>query len=84
MSPAVHASARHWLAGLALAVLGVVIARLIASDLAPRPHAALTLVGELTALAGLLLIALGIHRRLRAAAAAAPEAPANARPASRS
>lgn len=83
MSPAFHASARHWLAGLALAVLGVVIARLVAPGFAPRPRATLALVGEVVALAGLLVIALGIRRRLRLAAAEAGS-PAEIRPASRS
>jgi hypothetical protein len=76
MSPVFHASARHWLAGLALAVAGVVVARVIAPTFDARPRAALALLGELTALAGLYVIVLGIRRRLRLASAAADNAPA--------
>lgn len=73
MSPAFHASARHWLAGLVLAAAGVAIARLIAPAFADRARAALALAGELVALAGLLVIALGIRRRIRRASATVPE-----------
>ena len=63
-SPAFRVNARPWLAGLALAVAGVVLTRLVAPDFSARPRAALALAGELLALAGLLVIALGIRRRL--------------------
>ncbi len=66
MTPALRASARHWLTGLALATGGVVTVRLIAPgcpDL--RQRAAFALSGELIALAGLFVIMLGIRRRIR-------------------
>ena len=76
MSPAFNASARHWLAGIALAAVGVVVARLLAPAFDVRLRAALALLGELTALAGLYVIVLGIRRRLRLASAAAEDIPA--------
>lgn len=76
MSPVFHASARYWLAGLALAALGVVLARLVAPAFETRTRAGLALVGELAALAGLFVIVLGIRRRVRLASEAAVNPPA--------
>lgn len=76
MSSVFHASARHWLAGIALAIVGVVVARFVAPAFEARPRAGLALLGELTALAGLYVIVLGIRRRLRLASATAEDAPA--------
>lgn len=72
MSPVFRASARFWLAGLALAVVGVALAREVAPRLgdAERARALVALAGEIAALAGLFVIALGIRRRARAAAEA--------------
>lgn len=70
MTPALRASARHWLAGLALATVGVVVNRLAAPALADLHHrAVLAVTGELIALAGLGVIMLGIRRRIRLATA---------------
>ena len=80
MSSVFHASARHWLAGLALAATGVVVARLLAPAFEAGPRAALALLGELTALAGLYVIVLGIRRRLRLASAASENASASDSP----
>jgi uncharacterized membrane protein YidH (DUF202 family) len=77
MSPAFHASARYWVSGIALAAAGVVIARLVAPAFEARPHAALALFGELTALAGLYVIVLGIRHRLRLDSAATENAPSH-------
>lgn len=68
MTTAFRASARHWLAGLALATLGVAVNRLLAPAFpAGQLRAAIALSGELVALAGLAVIALGIRRRLKLA-----------------
>lgn len=76
MSPAFHASARHWLAGLALAAVGVVSARLLAPALPAVPGSIVAFLGQMTALSGLLVIALGVRRRVRSAADEAnPSAP---------
>ena len=77
MSPVFRASARHWLAGLALAAAGVALARLVAPGFADRARAAVALSGELLALAGLFVIAHGIRRRLRHAGST-PDGPAPA------
>jgi len=69
MSPVFHASARHWLAGLALAAVGVAAARLLAPALSDTPRSVVTLLGQVIALSGLLVIALGVRRRVRDAAA---------------
>jgi hypothetical protein len=65
-SPVFHAAPRHWLAGIGLAALGVLVARLLAPSVAdePRARAFVALFGELLALAGLFVIVLGIRRRL--------------------
>lgn len=66
MTPALKASARHWLAGIAIAFTGVALSRLVASGLDdPRARAAVALCGQFIALGGLLVIILGIRRRLR-------------------
>lgn len=71
MSSALRAAAPHWITGLALAVTGVAIARLFAPTCATTQTQALVAVtGELTALAGLAVILLGIRRRLHSAAVA--------------
>jgi uncharacterized membrane protein YidH (DUF202 family) len=65
MSPAAHASSPYRLAGLALAALGVCIARVAPSALADeRARAVFTLVGATLAITGLVAIALGVRRRL--------------------
>jgi hypothetical protein len=68
MTPALRASARHWLAGLALAISGVVVNRLLAPVFAgAQLRAAFALAGELAALTGLVIIMFGVRRRLRLA-----------------
>lgn len=64
MTPALVASARHWIAGTVLAFAGVAVARVVAPDFAGRTRALLLLTGQLVALGGLLIIVLGIRRRL--------------------
>lgn len=64
MSTAPHT--RHRLAGLALAALGVGVARIAPADAADAgSRAVFTLVGVGLAATGLLLIALGVRRRLQ-------------------
>lgn len=69
MTPALRDSARHWLTGLALAGAGVAVNRLLAPafPVGSVPRAACALTGQLVALAGLLVIMLGIRARLRRA-----------------
>lgn len=67
MTPVFHASARSWLAGLALATAGVALTRFAAPllEAGTSLRAFTALGGQITALAGLLVIALGIRRRAR-------------------
>jgi hypothetical protein len=65
MTPALKASARHWIVGTALAFAGVTVARLVAPGLEGRSRAGVALFGQLVALGGLLIIILGIRRRLQ-------------------
>jgi hypothetical protein len=67
MTPAIKASARHWIAGIVVAFAGVAVSRLVASGYSGRAHAAIALTGQLVALCGLLIILLGIRGRLRRA-----------------
>lgn len=68
MTPTLRASARHWLAGLALAATGVAVNRLLAPGFASHQiRAACAVTGELVALTGLLVIMLGVRRRIRLA-----------------
>jgi uncharacterized membrane protein YidH (DUF202 family) len=76
MTPALRASARHWLAGLALASAGVAANRLLAPCFSsPQVRAACAVTGELVALTGLLVIMLGVRRRIRMAEQANQSAP---------
>ena len=80
MSPAFHASARHWLAGLALAAVGVALARLAAPAVSPPPCAVVVLAGPLVALSGLVVISRGVRLRIEAASAAESSPPPAAPP----
>jgi hypothetical protein len=72
MTPALKASARHWLTGIVLAAAGVAVNRLLAPGFEGRAHAAVAVTGQLVALSGLFVILLGIRRRLHRANAEAP------------
>ncbi|HVU32383.1 MAG TPA: hypothetical protein VHE61_03045 [Opitutaceae bacterium] len=67
----VRANARFWIAGIAIAAAGVVLARFLAPSL-PAGHARLctTVSGQLLALVGLGLICVGVSRRVSRAAPA--------------
>lgn len=71
MNPAPRASARHRIAGLVLAVVGVGLARLVAPACEPVLRGRLTLAGVMIAASGLFAIAWGVRKRLREEAAAA-------------
>lgn len=76
MSPVFQSNARCWLVGLVLAASGVAVARWIAPLFENNPdrvRALIALTGEVIALAGLLVIALGIRRRANNAARQAVE-----------
>ncbi|HEY9248816.1 MAG TPA: hypothetical protein VIO38_06780 [Rariglobus sp.] len=72
MTPALKASARHWLAGIVIAFAGVAVTRLWAPGFEGRAHAAVAVAGQLLAMGGLFIILLGIRRRLRRATTESP------------
>lgn len=59
--------ARFWIAGTAVAVLGVVSARVVAPWLDGTIRIALTVGGQLLGLAGLFIICLGVRQRIQRA-----------------
>ncbi len=54
---------RYWISGIIIALVGIALARVVASHLDPKAAAIAKVVGQLLALGGLLIIALGIKRR---------------------
>jgi hypothetical protein len=65
MKTPLHDSLAHWINGSFIAFLGVVLVRVVAPALDGRLRLASMLAGQLIALAGLLVIALGVRRRVR-------------------
>ncbi len=63
----VAANLRYWASGFAIAGLGVIAARWIAPGFEGTARLAWTIGGELFALTGLLIIAIGVRRRVAAA-----------------
>jgi hypothetical protein len=64
----VASNARFWIAGTAIALAGVVVARAVAPLVDGSDRIVLTVGGQLLALGGLFLICLGVRRRIKAAA----------------
>ncbi len=62
----VVANARFWLGGIAAAIVGIVVARLVAPAVPPGSvRVTVTVAGQLLSLAGLALICFGVSRRVR-------------------
>lgn len=59
-----YSARKYWVAGVLLAVAGVLLARVIAPGLEEKPRSAATAAGQLIALAGLVTISFGIRKRL--------------------
>ncbi|MBI5380946.1 MAG: hypothetical protein HZA31_03500 [Opitutae bacterium] len=57
---------RYWIGGTLAAFGGVALARLVAPSLEGKIRVYVTLAGQLLALAGLLVICIGVRQRLRA------------------
>jgi uncharacterized membrane protein YdcZ (DUF606 family) len=68
----VIANTRYWAAGTLAAFAGVGLARLVAPHLAPTARIACTVGGQLLALAGLIIISVGVSRRVRNHPASTP------------
>jgi len=61
-------AARHyWIAGFAIALIGVLLARVLASHFENQPRVLLTVAGRILGIVGLVVIAFGINRRISAA-----------------
>lgn len=69
MTPALRASARHWIFGTLVALGGVALNRVVAPAFSGEARAWFEAAGKLIAFAGLFVLALGIRRRIRAAQA---------------
>jgi len=55
---------RFWINGILLAVVGIVLARLVAPQLETKIAIIVKVGGQLIALTGLLIICIGIKRRI--------------------
>ena len=56
---------RYWLIGTVVAVVGVIIARLVAPHYTEKTQTALTSFGRLLSFAGLIVIAFGVNKRVK-------------------
>lgn len=54
---------RYWIAGIASAFIGVVLARVAAPHFAEKTSAIVKVAGQFLAIIGLFVIALGVSRR---------------------
>ncbi len=71
----VAANLRYWVSGLLVAGAGIVAVRWIAPGFEGAARLVLTVGGELLALSGLLVIAIGVRRRVAAASAVRSDTP---------
>jgi Na+-driven multidrug efflux pump len=62
-----RAARRTWIAGIAIALIGVLLTRVLASHFENQPRLILTVAGRILGIVGLVVIAFGINRRLAAA-----------------
>jgi hypothetical protein len=61
------AARRYWIVGAVIALIGVLVARLVAPQFEARPRTIINAVGRLLGMAGMVVIAIGIGRRVSAA-----------------
>lgn len=54
----------HWIAGIALAIVGVILARIVAPEFGTRVHSVVAAGGQLVAISGLVVICFGVRRRV--------------------
>ena len=59
-----RASRRYWITGIAVAMIGILLARVIAPHFEGRPHVVLTAIGRLLGFSGLIIISIGVSRRV--------------------
>jgi len=61
------AARRYWIVGAVIAMIGVLLARVVAPHFEARPRSLLNVAGRLLGMAGMVVIAIGISRRVSAA-----------------
>jgi hypothetical protein len=61
-----HESRRYWIAGIAIAVIGVLLSRVLAPRFDARLGDILKASGRLLGMGGLVVIAIGLNRRAKA------------------
>jgi hypothetical protein len=64
---ALKAARRYWIAGIVIALVGVLLARVVAPHFEARPRTILNVAGRLLGMGGLVVIAFGVSRRISAA-----------------
>jgi len=64
---ALRSARRTWIAGMVIALIGVLLARVIAPHFENRPRILLNVTGRILGIAGLVVTAFGINRRIAAA-----------------
>jgi hypothetical protein len=62
---ALHTSRRYWITGIAVALIGILVARVIAPHFEGRPSVVLTAIGRLLGFGGLIIISIGVSRRVK-------------------
>ncbi|MBK9989449.1 MAG: hypothetical protein IPP19_01630 [Verrucomicrobia bacterium] len=60
-----RATWRYWLIGTVIAVVGVILARLVAPHYVGKTQTVLSSVGRLTSFVGLIVIAYGVNKRIK-------------------
>jgi len=63
MKPFARFANRYWIGGIMMALAGVTLARFVAPFMEKQPRFYATAAGQLLALGGLWVIALGVRRR---------------------
>ncbi|ACB76591.1 hypothetical protein [Opitutus terrae] len=76
----VAANLRPWIAGVLTAFLGVALARVVAPSFEGNLRIYTTVAGQLLALTGLLILCLGIRRRIKHAVSAGATDHSNSNP----
>jgi len=54
---------RYWIAGIATSLIGIVLARVVAPHFADKAGVIVKFLGQLLAIIGLFIIAIGVNRR---------------------
>jgi hypothetical protein len=63
---ALYAARRYWIVGAVIALIGVLLARVVAPHFDNQPRVMLNVAGRLLGMGGLIVISIGISRRISA------------------